>query len=113
MIGQLYRNRNVVTYFFGEAWVHTDPVSMVKMYRESTRRMDIDVALDDMHDVLQAFSELQFKNARFSLGKTTLLLREELLKLNKCTAGERRTSLRAKLSELYKDTVLENPMQSA
>ena len=71
MIGQLYRNNNVVTSIYGRGLINRSVIDILKAHRFARHRLtgDSELSVHDTFQVLKAMSELKLGAASVDLGK--------------------------------------------
>ncbi|MBX9753558.1 MAG: glyceraldehyde-3-phosphate dehydrogenase [Pseudomonadaceae bacterium] len=71
LIGQLYRNNNVVSSIFGRSLINRSVISILKAHRFARHRLanDVELAVQDTFPLLKAMSELKLGAASVDLGR--------------------------------------------
>ncbi len=71
LIGQLYRNNNVVTSIYGRGLINRSVISILKAHRFARHRMagDEELSVHDSYTILKTMSELSLGAASVDLGK--------------------------------------------
>ncbi|TRX74872.1 glyceraldehyde-3-phosphate dehydrogenase [Pseudomonas mangiferae] len=79
LIGQLYRNNNVVTSIFGRSLINRSVISILKAHRFARHRMgdDTELSVHDSFQILKAMSELKLGTASVDLGKLVAKFKRE------------------------------------
>jgi len=79
LIGQLYRNNNVVTSIFGRSLINRSVISILKAHRFARHRLgdDAELSVHDSFQVLKTMSELKLGAASVDLGKMVAKFKRE------------------------------------
>ena len=73
MIGQLYRDNNLVTTVYGRSLVHNTAIDILKAHRFARQVLDCELTVRETFPLLEAISALNLAPARIDLGKLTNL----------------------------------------
>lgn len=79
LIGQLYRNNNVVTSIFGRGLINRSVISILKAHRFARHRLanDAELSVHDTFPIIKAMSELKLGAASVDLGKMAAKFKAE------------------------------------
>lgn len=79
LVGQLYRNNNVVTSIYGRGLINRSVIAILKAHRFARHRVgDVcELTVRDTYPVLQAMSEMDLGSASVDLGKMAVKYKEE------------------------------------
>ena len=79
LIGQLYRNNNVVTSIFGRGLINRSVISTLKAHRFARHRLanDAELSVHDTFPIIKAMSELKLGAASVDLGKMAAKFKAE------------------------------------
>lgn len=79
LIGQLYRNNNVVTSIYGRSLINRSVIAIIKAHRFARYRQDdeTELSVHDTFPILKAMSELKLGAASVDLGKMVIKYKAE------------------------------------
>ncbi|KAB0768252.1 glyceraldehyde-3-phosphate dehydrogenase, partial [Pseudomonas aeruginosa] len=79
LIGQLYRNNNVVTSIHGRGLINRSVIAIMKAHRFARHRMadDAELSVHETFPILKAMSELKLGAASVDLGKMVAKFKAE------------------------------------
>lgn len=79
LIGQLYRNNNVVTSIYGRSLINRSVIAIIKAHRFARYRQDdeTELSVHDTFPILKAMSELKLGTASVDLGKMVIKYKAE------------------------------------
>nr|WP_276583790.1 glyceraldehyde-3-phosphate dehydrogenase [Pseudomonas sp. RIT-PI-AD] len=79
LIGQLYRNNNVVTSIFGRSLINRSVISILKAHRFARHRLgdDAELSVHDSFQILKTMGELKLGTASVDLGKMVAKFKSE------------------------------------
>lgn len=69
LIGQLYRNNNVVTSIYGRGLINRSVIAILKAHRFARHRLGDELSVHDSYAILKTMSELKLGAASVDLGK--------------------------------------------
>ncbi|WP_027896813.1 glyceraldehyde-3-phosphate dehydrogenase [Zestomonas thermotolerans] len=69
LIGQLYRNNNVVTSIYGRGLINRSVIAILKSHRFARHRLGDELSVHDSYAILKTMSELKLGAASVDLGK--------------------------------------------
>lgn len=71
LVGQLYRNNNVVTSIYGRGLINRSVIAILKAHRFARHRIndDFELSVRDTYPILKAMSEMDLGSASVDLGK--------------------------------------------
>ena len=71
LIGQLYRNNNVITSIYGRGLINRSVIAILKAHRFARHRVgnDSELSVHDTYPILKAMSEMDLGSASVDLGK--------------------------------------------
>ncbi len=67
LIGQLYRNNNVVTSIYGRGLVNRSVISILKAHRFARQIDNVELSVQDTYPLVKALSELELGAASIDL----------------------------------------------
>ena len=79
LIGQLYRNNNVVSSIYGRSLINRSVIAILKSHRFARHRQsdDIELSVHETFPLLKAMSELKLGAASVDLGKLAVKFKTE------------------------------------
>src|SRR5690554_5267846 len=78
LIGQLYRNNNVITSIYGRGLINRSVIAMLKAHRSARHRVGNDgLTVNDTYPVIEAMSKLDLGAASVDLGKLATRFKEQ------------------------------------
>lgn len=77
IIGNLYRNKNIVCSIYGRKIVRDSAIGVLKAHRFARRILSNELNVRETFPVLQAVAEMDLSPARLDLGKLTVQYQEE------------------------------------
>jgi glyceraldehyde 3-phosphate dehydrogenase len=78
LIGQLYRNNNVVTSIYGRSLINRSVIELLKAHRFARHRQadESELSVHETYPLLKAMSELKLGAASVDMGKLTVKFKE-------------------------------------
>ena len=76
LIGQLYRNNNVVTSIYGRGLVNRSVIAILKAHRFARQVDDVALSVHDTYPLLKAISELELGAASIDLARLSLKFKQ-------------------------------------
>ncbi len=77
LIGQLYRNNNVVTSIYGRGLVNRSVISILKAHRFARQIDNVELSVQDTYPLVKALSELELGAASIDLARLSLKFKAE------------------------------------
>ena len=78
LVGQLYRNNNVITSIYGRGLINRSVIAILKAHRSARHRVGNDeLSVRDTYRIIEAMSKLDFGAASINLGKLANKFKEE------------------------------------
>ncbi len=79
LVGQLYRNNNVVTSIYGRGLINRSVIAILKAHRFARHRIgnDSELSVRDTYPILKAMSEMELGSASVDLGKMAVKFKAE------------------------------------
>ncbi len=77
LIGQLYRNNNVVTSIYGRGLVNRSVISILKAHRFARQIDNVELSVQDTFPLVKALSELELGAASIDLARLSLKFKAE------------------------------------
>jgi glyceraldehyde 3-phosphate dehydrogenase len=77
IIGDLYRNRGVITTIYGRKLNNRQPIGILRAHRFARQIIDSEISVRDSFPVLQALSKLDLAPCKIDLGKLTTAFMQE------------------------------------
>jgi len=78
LIGQLYRNNNVITSIYGRGLINRSVIAILKAHRSARHRVgNDDLQVRDTYPVIEAMSKLDLGAASVDLGKLAIKYKEQ------------------------------------
>lgn len=79
LIGQLYRNNNVITSIYGRGLINQSVIAILKAHRSTRYRLgdDKELCVKETFPILKAMNELKLGPASIDLGRLAIKFREE------------------------------------
>lgn len=79
LIGQLYRNNNVVSSIYGRSLINRSVIAILKAHRFARHRLPVDgeLSVHDTYPLLKALSELKLGSASVDLGRLAGKFKEQ------------------------------------